>query len=196
MKKTLRLDLHIHTNFSDGTASPEDVVKHAARIGLHGIAITDHDNMDALKEAIPVAEKEKIILIPAAEITTPGGDILALGIEKIPKGDVKQIIKEIHKQGGIAVLAHPYGGYWEDPIPNHPDIVKEFDAIEIFNASTPLERNLEAMDLAKKMMMPGIAASDAHFLEAIGSAFVEVEAKSEKEILEKIKKGELKIGWI
>jgi 3',5'-nucleoside bisphosphate phosphatase len=73
-------DLHLHTFYSDGRASPEEVLRHAAQIGLTTIAITDHDNVNAYPEAIPLAEKLGIELVPAIEFTSrwdgcafPGG---------------------------------------------------------------------------------------------------------------------------
>ncbi|KKK73622.1 hypothetical protein LCGC14_2892000, partial [marine sediment metagenome] len=44
-------DLHIHTDYSDGTASPEEVVEEALRLNLQTIAITDHDSIDAIEIA-------------------------------------------------------------------------------------------------------------------------------------------------
>lgn len=65
-----RWDLHVHTSWSDGSASAEQVVQHAARQKLSGIAITDHDAM----EMIPLAQKEGerlgIEVIPGVEIST------------------------------------------------------------------------------------------------------------------------------
>jgi len=38
------IDLHMHSYYSDGRHSPEEIVNHAHKIGLEAIAITDHDN--------------------------------------------------------------------------------------------------------------------------------------------------------
>ena len=46
----MSIDLHVHTNFSDGTDSPEDIIKKAEIIGLNTIAITDHETIDGLSE--------------------------------------------------------------------------------------------------------------------------------------------------
>ncbi|MBU1867055.1 MAG: PHP domain-containing protein [Candidatus Margulisbacteria bacterium] len=63
-------DLHIHTNQSDGTFSPEETVKMAAAAGLKTISLTDHDNVDGLEEAQRVAALSGIELIPGIEMTT------------------------------------------------------------------------------------------------------------------------------
>ena len=47
-----RIDLHVHTTASDGTETPTEVVQQAALLGLRAIAITDHDTMDGVREAL------------------------------------------------------------------------------------------------------------------------------------------------
>lgn len=67
-------DLHIHTNFSDGTFTPEQVVRQAQEKGLCCIAITDHDTVSAIEPAIKEAEKSNIELIPGVELTAEVND--------------------------------------------------------------------------------------------------------------------------
>ena len=50
-----RVDFHIHTKFSDGQASPAEIVDAAKALGYHQIAITDHDGIDGLPEALEEA---------------------------------------------------------------------------------------------------------------------------------------------
>jgi len=63
-------DLHLHTFFSDGTDSPQRVVELAKAAGLSAIAITDHDNTDALAKARPHAERLGLELIPGIEMSS------------------------------------------------------------------------------------------------------------------------------
>lgn len=63
------IDLHLHTYFSDGTESPERVVALAHEVGHRAIAITDHDNIDALPVARPAAERLGIELISGIEMS-------------------------------------------------------------------------------------------------------------------------------
>ena len=51
------VDLHTHTTASDGTDSPAEVVRKAARLGLAAVAITDHDTLSGLDEAEAAGEK-------------------------------------------------------------------------------------------------------------------------------------------
>ena len=62
-------DLHVHTYYSDGRASPEELIKYASRLGLRTIALTDHDSTRGYREAAPIAASLGIELIPAIEFT-------------------------------------------------------------------------------------------------------------------------------
>ncbi|HUT82809.1 MAG TPA: PHP domain-containing protein [Candidatus Bathyarchaeia archaeon] len=64
------IDLHIHTTASDGTFSPNQVVKIASQLKLRAIAITDHDTVDGIEEAIEAAKSENIEIIPGIEFST------------------------------------------------------------------------------------------------------------------------------
>lgn len=70
-----RADLHCHSTCSDGTASPEEIVKMATEIGLSGLSITDHDTIDAYDTALPLAKKLGIELISGAEFSANHGDV-------------------------------------------------------------------------------------------------------------------------
>ena len=65
----IKADLHTHTNHSDGVYSPAELVKKAKDAGLNYLAITDHDNVDAVEEAILCGKEIGIEVIPGAEIS-------------------------------------------------------------------------------------------------------------------------------
>jgi predicted metal-dependent phosphoesterase TrpH len=62
-------DLHLHTWFSDGRASPEEILEYAAEHDITTLAITDHDNTGGYRAARLIAGSQGIELIPAMEIT-------------------------------------------------------------------------------------------------------------------------------
>lgn len=64
------IDLHFHSNYSDGIYSPQELVKKAKKFGLTFIALTDHNGIDGLEEFLSQARKEKIKAWPGVEIYT------------------------------------------------------------------------------------------------------------------------------
>ena len=65
----IKADLHIHTDISDGSLSTEEVIKKAKEKGLTHIAITNHDTVKGLKEAVELGKKYNIVVIPGVEIS-------------------------------------------------------------------------------------------------------------------------------
>ena len=63
-------DLHIHTYYSDGTFSPEEAVEYAKGVSLRAMAITDHDTVGGIAEAVAAGDKLGVEVIPGVEITT------------------------------------------------------------------------------------------------------------------------------
>lgn len=64
-----RADLHCHTNKSDGSLTPSQLLKMAKEVGLSGISITDHDTIDAYEEAIPLAKELELQLGSGVEFS-------------------------------------------------------------------------------------------------------------------------------
>ncbi|MFE5673133.1 PHP domain-containing protein [Agromyces sp. NPDC056523] len=63
-------DLHAHSTVSDGTDTPAALVEAAARAGLEGLAITDHDSTAGWAEASGAARRHGLVLIPGMELST------------------------------------------------------------------------------------------------------------------------------
>jgi hypothetical protein len=62
-------DLHLHTNFSDGTYTPEELVSQATKHGLAAIALTDHDTVEGCQRAADACKALEIEFIAGAELT-------------------------------------------------------------------------------------------------------------------------------
>ena len=69
-----RIDLHIHTIFSDGTYTPEEAVFRAKKLGLVAISITDHDSVAGLASALAAGKRLGIEVVPGVEMSTDVGE--------------------------------------------------------------------------------------------------------------------------
>ena len=67
-------DLHLHTQFSDGTFTPEELVLYAQKGGLACIALTDHDTVEGCARAAAACANVKMEFIPGAELTAEHED--------------------------------------------------------------------------------------------------------------------------
>ncbi len=82
----MRFDLHTHSTASDGTLSPADLVHYAHDAGLAAIALTDHDSVDGIPEALTTASRlnaggSQLLVIPGVELSAvhSGRDVHILG---------------------------------------------------------------------------------------------------------------------
>lgn len=134
-------DLHIHTNSSDGTRTPEEVVRLAKEAGLKTIAITDHDIIDGIERAIDEGRKTNVEIIPGIEFTTesPKREIHILGyfidlknpeflaaLEKVQQGRVKRIYKIVEKLNrlGIDIAAEDALAIAGNKAPGRPHVAR------------------------------------------------------------------------
>ena len=65
-----RIDLHLHTRYSDGSLTPAEVVDLAHQAGVTAMAITDHDIVDGIPHAMEAAAKLGIEVIPGVELSS------------------------------------------------------------------------------------------------------------------------------
>lgn len=98
------VDLHTHSTHSDGTYSPEELINLAKKIGLKGLALTDHDTISGLKEAFEYANQVNLPFLCGIEISIKyekNGHFHLLGYflsPEIPELDsVLQKLKEARK---------------------------------------------------------------------------------------------------
>ncbi len=180
-----KADMHLHTLYSDGTASVQAMLDHVERAtDLDVIAITDHERIDGALRAreIHAAGTYSFELVVGEEITTRRGHLLALFIgERIPAlRPLAETLERIHDQGGIAIAPHPMAPLtpsigtrsllWSRGAtdPRH-----RLDAIELLNPSTAgRSRRVARNRLNTEILhLAAVGNSDAHVLEGIGSAW-------------------------
>ena len=191
----MKADLHLHTSYSDdGWSKPAKVVRRCAKKGIRCIAITDHNSFAAYDE---VKDNGEVIVIPAEEVSSAKGHIIALGIDReIPKGmGVKETIDAIHEAGGIAIAAHPYR-WWSGL--GRKNVIPEFDGVEARNAKSTPRANYRSKKLAQSFGGIMTAGSDAHNQYSTGWSYVVIsdECRTWQDALEEIKAGRVEVRGI
>jgi hypothetical protein len=104
-------DLHAHTTASDGTSTPTELVEEAKRAGLTYLAVTDHDTMAGVPEALEAAKQAGIFLIPGVELSAEGppgkAHLLGLGVDPLfePMNETLAQISEFRRQRNEKIAA-------------------------------------------------------------------------------------------
>jgi len=147
----------------NSVADTEGMLLTAAKRGLDGIAITDLDHIDGLREVQRAAERLKargvlppdFQVIPGEEVHTLSGPVIGLFItDRIQRGmTIRATVDEIHRQGGVAIIADPGTG-------SGPKLVRTLDVDGYLLRSHPasLLRTLELLgegDVADKPLLSG-----------------------------------------
>lgn len=132
-------DLHMHSTYSDGQQSPAEVALMCQAEGLHIAALSDHDSVAQHPDWL-ATQSPGFLPLRAQEVTTALGHFLSIGCAEAVSNDtshgladINRIFREIHAQGGLAIVAHPNVpgmGY------RSPEI-RDYDALEILNGSVP-----------------------------------------------------------
>jgi len=172
----MKYDLHTHTKYSsDGFLNPEKIVKIAAKRGLSGIAVTDHDTIKGGLETKKY-EDENFKVIIGCEVSTSKGEIIGLYLyDEIKSNDFYDVIDEIKAQDGIIVVPHPFDE-WRNSADLTNEDYKLVNSIEIFNSRcVEYKYNHNAELFAKKNDIGTTGGSDAHFGNEIGNAGVIIE---------------------
>ncbi len=168
----LKYDLHTHTIYSrDGAIKPADAIRIAKKRGLDGIAITDHDTIRGglgVRKLKPAG----LDVICGAEFKTDRGDVIGLYLnEEISAVDHVEVIEAIRRQGGVAIIPHPFDSLRGSAFWLTDKDAKKMDAIEVLNARCVFKRsNAMANAYADTYHVARVGGSDAHFGAEIANA--------------------------
>jgi len=168
----MRIDLHVHTDRSDGLLSPRDVVKTARKNGMNGVAICDHNTIKGYKDACSYSRHEKdFVVIPGIEVSTTEGHVLGLGVRSKVKRDLEpsEAIERLRDQGAVVII--PHAGKVPSGVPFKVIEGLEFDGMETYNGRAIKCFNQKADELCDSRKKAKVGGSDGHTANQIGRAF-------------------------
>ncbi len=186
--RMLKIDLHVHTWYSDARSSVVDVLDMAKKKGLDGIAITDHHTMQGVLDA--KAQVDDFIIVPGIEITTRDGHLLGIGLRdetftslKARNQSAAYVSQMIRTLGGLVVIPHPCTPFFS----MKRSVIERIspDAIEVYNAHSPcFARDArKSRELAKHLSLPMVAGSDSHTWQTVGDAYTLIDAPADIEAI-------------
>jgi len=170
------LDLHNPTRHSpDSRVAPSELVTLARRIGLQGLAITDHNAVAGIGEAMSAAGRDFLVL-PGIEVSTASGHVLGYGVREVVPRDlsVAETVERITALGGIAVAAHPFR-FWSG-LGSEALGEARFSAFETSNGRTLRRGNERARERARASKVGETGGSDSHFLDEVARAVTSVDS--------------------
>jgi predicted metal-dependent phosphoesterase TrpH len=196
------LDLHAHTTWSDGLATPKELVHRARELGVT-VAVTDHNVIEGALEAWSLAGDERLV-VPGIEITTlervhlliyfrTGRDLSRFFARSVaphrPRGatattviprPAEAFLEELRHLDHLTAAAHPFAvakNGWMSARARYGylgQILDELAGIEVCNGEELDAGNERASLLARQRGIGGVAGSDAHTLPELGGVCLEL----------------------
>lgn len=212
------VDLHFHSNYSDGNNSVSSIAKRALELGI-GIAITDHNE---IKGALEIDKYQGILNFPGIEVTSREGTHLLIyfydikSLKKFYQKDIRphmgydlmsstglemeEIIKRARAYEAIVVFPHPYSAtftgiqntyFSEDRLARLYEMV---DGIEVINAENLNKWNMRSALLGFNLNKGITGGSDGHRLPQMGKAVSYASCKNDRRaFLDAIKGGQTRV---
>jgi len=147
----LVISLHMHTTYSDGTGSHEDIAEAALKTGLDAVIVTDHNVLVTGPEGYHLKDRKRVLVLIGEEIhdqaRTPQKNHLLVfnNVRELASfaNDPQNLIDNVRKDGGLSFIAHPYDP--ECPPIKEVDIswidwqVQGYTGIELWNSLSELK---------------------------------------------------------
>jgi PHP domain len=192
-------DFHVHSHSGDGALSPFGLVLESRRRGLHTIAITDHNQVFSAKCGRWFS---RLIggptVLVGEEITAPDFHLIGVGLSNRVtwRQSAAQAIAEVHRQGGVAIAAHPTRRFWEG---FNQDVIKELDGAEVMhplsytagNRGEQLRAFYQNAEASGRRLTP-VGSSDYHWFTSLGMArtYLFVRDNTEDGVLDALRNGQ------
>jgi len=204
LKKSMILDLHVHTRLSgDAKPTAADYAERALRLkrnyDIDGFVITEHRYWSAGRdeELAELSAQAGLVIFQGVELETDYGHILVYGVtpEFASRVDMEnrtngeQAMRAAYETGGFPVPAHPFR-----PMLGAGIALRALDglrAIEHLNGGNTPEENEQAERWMKELGVAGTGGSDAHYERELGACMTAFDNpfRTEAEFIKELKSG-------
>jgi predicted metal-dependent phosphoesterase TrpH len=186
-------DLHVHTSQGsrDSALTPEEMITEAARIGLDGVLLAEHEGWPRHQFDIWNAQRDDpLVVVRALEVYTNWGHVIVLGMDGHESGvfDIEELARVVDRIGGYMMIAHPFrflfdpaGQYTRNIlfqekrlVPATPEEAAEHRVfrlvhnLEVVNGGNIEPENQFARQVAAVLGFSGSGGSDAHSTQGFG----------------------------
>jgi predicted metal-dependent phosphoesterase TrpH len=159
---------------------PFVLVRRAQQVGLDGVVITEHDwlwteaELEELRKAAP-----GLVVLAGIEVSCREGHFLVYGVHNpfaLPQRiGVAKLCREVHKQGGAVVAAHPFR--WGQPFDEILQEEKpELDGLELMTNNMDSDCRRRAAEVQRQYPLAGVGSSDAHHEDVLGVCYTVFDA--------------------
>jgi predicted metal-dependent phosphoesterase TrpH len=185
----LRVDLHLHSNYShDGRSSLQQLIERARECNLDRLALTDHNTFDGAESFVRIAPG---LAIAGEEIKTLEGEVIGLFITSAvpPYLAPEDAMDRIHHLGGLTYIPHPLDRHRANFRPQRMvELASRIDIVETYNPWCDPASNRAAAELADELDKVTATGSDSHSADELGRSWMEMEEYSGTEdFLEKLR---------
>jgi len=187
------IDLHTHTHplSHDSLLSADELVEAAKAANLDAVCLTEHDFFWNDDEAAALSKRHGFTVIPGIEVNTEDGHIVVFGLERFVYGmhRLHELARLAEVAGAVMIAAHPYRrqlpfelrheGDWTEALKRAAanPAYQHVTAIETQNGRGSERENAFSTQLAARLGLPTVAASDAHEANDIGRCATQFERK-------------------
>jgi predicted metal-dependent phosphoesterase TrpH len=180
----LLIDLHVHTRplSHDSLLTADEAVQLARDRGLDAICLTEHDFFWDADEVRAIFRRHSFPVFPGVELNTEDGHFVVFGLREWVYGmhRTSELAALVQEQGGVIIAAHPYrrqlpfellkDGDWTEAMARAAanPAYAHVTAMESHNGRGSARENAFAQELAERLALPRVAASDSHEPKDIG----------------------------
>jgi predicted metal-dependent phosphoesterase TrpH len=177
------IDLHTHSFPASpcGTASVDELIQEAQRIGLDGICLTDHNFSWPAEKVEALRQKHGFLVLRGNEITTDQGHMVVFGLERDLGGTglikLEKLSAAVRDANGFLIVAHPFRGFLTFGVEQLGLTVEKasarslfqwVDGVEGLNGMVTDAENTFASRVCRRLGLPSTGGSDAHSVSKIG----------------------------